>query len=106
MKKETVVLTPNVVFWSVKTIREAQNLTQQDVADAAGIDRKTINRIEKGHHYPTLPVLFAIAIALDVHPLSLLDEDMVHMELDQIAFDQIDFKSKAKSPTKKIGETK
>ena len=72
---------PNIVFWSVKAIREAKNLTQQDVADAAGIDRKTINRIERGHHYPTLPVLFAIAIALDVDAISFLNEDLVAIEV-------------------------
>ena len=74
---DAVFWSPDIVFWSIKTIREARKLTQQDLADAAGIDRKTINRIEKGHHYPTLPILFAIAFELDVPPTILLDEDAV-----------------------------
>ena len=33
----------------VKTRRQAQGLTQQDVADAAGITRQSLARIEQGH---------------------------------------------------------
>lgn len=49
------------------------NLTQEKLADRAGIDRQAVNRIEQGHSSPKVDNLIRIAAALDV-PLSRLVE--------------------------------
>lgn len=55
-------------------IREARlhaNLTQEKLAEAAGLDRQTINRIEQGHASARLDNLLLISDALGV-PLAYL----------------------------------
>jgi transcriptional regulator with XRE-family HTH domain len=50
-------------------IRDARNnrgLTQEGLAEAAGLDRKTINRVEQATHSPRLDHLLLIADALQV----------------------------------------
>jgi transcriptional regulator with XRE-family HTH domain len=42
------------------------NLSQEALAERAGIDRQAINRIELGHQSPILDTLIRIADALDV----------------------------------------
>jgi DNA-binding XRE family transcriptional regulator len=49
--------------WIAAHIRERRyelELTQQEVADAAGTSHSYISRVEKGDHLPTLPVLARI----------------------------------------------
>jgi transcriptional regulator with XRE-family HTH domain len=48
------------------TLREARGLTQQQLADAAGLHRTQINRLEMGHWQPRLPTLRKLAAALGV----------------------------------------
>ncbi|MBX3101544.1 MAG: helix-turn-helix transcriptional regulator [Bacteroidetes bacterium] len=50
----------------IKRLREVASLTQQDVAIMAGVDIRTIQRIEKGEHGMGVPVLIGIAEALGV----------------------------------------
>lgn len=50
-------------------IRDARihvNLSQEKLADRAGMDRQAINRIEQGHQSPILDNLLRIADALGV----------------------------------------
>lgn len=56
----------------VKALRAAKNLTQAELAATAGIDRKTISRIENSHYAPTLTNVFAIAEALGLPARDLL----------------------------------
>jgi len=44
----------------------AGEMTQQQLADAVGVTRQTINAIEGGKYSPTLEVAFEIAAALGV----------------------------------------
>jgi UDPglucose 6-dehydrogenase len=50
----------------VKEKRKSLGLSQARLATKAGIDRKTVNRIEKGHYSPTLNTLVALSSALSV----------------------------------------
>jgi len=50
----------------VRELRKARGLTQHALAESAGIDRKTVNRIENTRYSPTLTNVFAIAEALHV----------------------------------------
>jgi len=56
----------------VREFRKARGLTQHQLAESAGIDRKTINRIENTRYSPTLTNVFAIADALNVPANKLL----------------------------------
>lgn len=47
-------------------LRESHGLTQLQLSELAGIDRKTINRIENGHFSPSIDTLTRLALALQV----------------------------------------
>ncbi|MEU0133414.1 helix-turn-helix transcriptional regulator [Streptomyces sp. NPDC006296] len=51
---------------NVRAARTRAGLTQEGLAGRAGIDRKTVNRIEQATHSPLLDHLLLIADALDV----------------------------------------
>lgn len=61
---------------AIKSFRKSRGLTQEALADKAGLDRKTINRIEKGHYAPTMTNFFQISEALEVEPEELLRADV------------------------------
>ena len=44
----------------VKELRTASALSQQQLAEALGVSRQTINSIEKGRYTPSLPLALAI----------------------------------------------
>ena len=54
------------------TLRAKHDLSQARLAELAGVDRKTINRIENGHFSPALDTLVRLSSALAVTPASLL----------------------------------
>ena len=56
----------------VKEFRKLRGLTQQDLAEAAQVDRKTISRIENSAYSPSLSSIFAIADALEIEAKDLL----------------------------------
>ena len=49
----------------LKSARAAKDLSQQQLADAVGVSRQTINAIEKGDYNPTIKLCIAICRALD-----------------------------------------
>lgn len=48
----------------VKSARAALDLSQQQLADAVGVSRQTINAIEKGDYNPTVKLCIAICKVL------------------------------------------
>ncbi|MCI8910642.1 MAG: helix-turn-helix transcriptional regulator [Oscillibacter sp.] len=48
----------------MKAARAALDLSQQELADAVGVSRQTINAIEKGDYNPTIKLCTAICRAL------------------------------------------
>lgn len=48
----------------LKSARAAKDLTQQQLADAVGVARQTINAIEKGDYNPTIRLCVAICRVL------------------------------------------
>ena len=48
----------------LKSARAAKDLSQQQLADAVGVSRQTINAIEKGDYNPTIRLCVAICKAL------------------------------------------
>ncbi len=48
----------------LKAARAALDLSQQELADAVGVSRQTVNAIEKGDYNPTINLCRAICRAL------------------------------------------
>jgi putative transcriptional regulator len=48
----------------LKAARAALDMSQQQLADAVGVSRQTINAIEKGDYNPTIRLCLAICRAL------------------------------------------
>ena len=48
----------------LKSARAALDLSQQQLADAVGVSRQTINAIEKGDYNPTIKLCLAICRVL------------------------------------------
>lgn len=46
---------------SLKALREARHLTQEEVANAIGVSRQTINAIENDKYDPTLKLAFLLS---------------------------------------------
>ena len=53
-------------------LRSANELSQAFLAELAGVDRKTINRIENGHFSPALDTIVRLSVALGIAPSYLL----------------------------------
>ena len=49
----------------IRTTRRAARLSQEALAERAGMDRQAINRIEQGHAAAYIDTLIRIAAALD-----------------------------------------
>jgi len=51
---------------NIRAERKRQELTQERLGDVAGLDRKTVNRIEQGTHATLIDHLLLLADALNV----------------------------------------
>lgn len=49
----------------LKSARAAKDMSQQQLAEAVGVSRQTINAIEKGDYNPTIRLCLAICRVLD-----------------------------------------
>ena len=49
----------------LKSARSALDMSQQQLADAVGVSRQTINAIEKGDYNPTIKLCIAICKTLN-----------------------------------------
>lgn len=60
---------PNVLFGKrVREIRESKGITQEALAQMAGIDRGYMGHIERGTKNITIKKIYQLASALDVTP--------------------------------------
>ena len=57
----------------LKKLRLERELSQDMLAKKAGIERKTINRIENGHFSPNLSTLLSVCKALKVKTSDVLE---------------------------------
>ena len=64
--------TSHEVGATIRKLREAQGITQEDLAGAVGMMRNNISRIEAAKHRPTLETLERIAKALNVSVVDLI----------------------------------
>lgn len=54
--------------------RQSNDFSQARLGEIAGVDRKTINRIENGHFSPALDTIVRLCVALDVNPSDFLKQ--------------------------------
>ena len=64
-------LQQKVVADQLRKHRIKADQSQEELANLAGIDRKTINRIENGHFSPTLDTITRLCIVLKITPSTL-----------------------------------
>lgn len=59
----------------LKVLRAERDWNQQDLADALGVSRQSVNAIETGKYDPSLPLTFRIAdlFALPIEAIFLRD---------------------------------
>lgn len=61
---------------AVTLARRAKEMSQADLADALGVTQATVSHWEKGHRVPEAEVVGRLARALDVLPLTLVDDSI------------------------------
>ena len=70
--KTKIALQQELVANQLRKLRIEAEMSQDNLAQLAGIDRKTINRIENGHFSPTLDTITRVCIVLNITPSNLL----------------------------------
>jgi putative transcriptional regulator len=70
--KRDVKIMRSVLAERLYDLRSANELSQAFLAELAGVDRKTINRIENGHFSPALDTIVRLSVALGIAPSDLL----------------------------------
>jgi DNA-binding XRE family transcriptional regulator len=71
----TVYASYVVKLTRLRALRERKVLTQQELADKAGITRATLSRLEAGAQNPYPSTIRKLASALSVEPETLMDPD-------------------------------
>lgn len=69
---KTTNIQQSTVRRRMRQLRMDAGISQDNLAKAAGIDRKTVNRIENGHFSPNLDTFFRLCVALDVRPSDIM----------------------------------
>lgn len=59
----------------VRRLRAAQGLTQQQLGNAMGVSRQTINAIETERYTPSLPLAIALARFFAIPVEEMFDDD-------------------------------
>lgn len=63
----------------IKVELAKRDMDQKDLAEAAKIERGTLNRYLKGHRSMPMPVFFRVAAALNVNPGELMERAESHI---------------------------
>jgi transcriptional regulator with XRE-family HTH domain len=62
-----------LVAKNLRRLRQAKGLSQEELADLAGINRNYVGMLEREEHAATVDVLEKLAEVLGVDPVELLD---------------------------------
>ena len=58
---------------NLRRLRKQRELSQEELADEAGIDRTYVSSLERGVYNATIPMIEKLAKALKVEPAALLE---------------------------------
>lgn len=58
----------------IKQLREEQELSQQELADYAELDRSYISDMERGRYNPTLQTIYKLSEILKIKPNKLIEK--------------------------------
>lgn len=58
----------------IRAIRESRDISQEQLADSAGLDRSYVSRLERGLANPSFLAICKVAGALNVHPKELVSD--------------------------------
>jgi XRE family transcriptional regulator, regulator of sulfur utilization len=59
---------------AVRRLRLERGLSQERLAEGAGVSQRYLSVLERGENSPTLNVVFRLCEALDISPSKLLDD--------------------------------
>lgn len=62
-----------IVGGTIRRLRKAAGLSQEALAERAGLALRYVSGVERGEENPSLRSLVALAEALDIHPARLFD---------------------------------
>jgi transcriptional regulator with XRE-family HTH domain len=65
-----------IVARNLRQIRHAKGLSQEELADRAGINRNYVGMLERSEHAATVDMLEQLAVALDVDPAAMFNRDI------------------------------
>lgn len=74
-KLPVVPTLPEVFARNLRALREQRELTQEQLAELAGMHRTFVGAVERGDRNASLRTVQRLATALDVEPHRLLDPD-------------------------------
>lgn len=57
---------------NVRAFRQANDMTQEDLAEKSGFSQQYISDLERGRRNPTIVSLYELALALETMPVELL----------------------------------
>ncbi len=63
------------VATNLRRLRQAKNLSQEEFADRAGINRNYVGMLEREQHAATIDMLEKLAIVLDADPVEFFRRD-------------------------------
>ena len=66
----------------IRKFREANNMTQKQLADKIGVTGSRVSNWEQGVHRPDVDILANICTALNVSPSELLD---IHININELS---------------------
>ena len=67
---------------NLRLLRHRSGLTQEQLADLAGLDRNYVGKLEREDSSPTLTTLEALAVALQIEVESLISRELPAMPKD------------------------
>jgi transcriptional regulator with XRE-family HTH domain len=77
MKKSTHRPTPRLIFAAnLRALRRAQDMSQEALADAAGLSRTYVSSVERGERNIAIDNIGRLAEALGTSAMALLDPDL------------------------------
>jgi transcriptional regulator with XRE-family HTH domain len=62
-----------IVARNLRQIRHAKGLSQEELADRAGINRNYVGMLERSEHAATVDMLEQLAVALDIDPAAMFN---------------------------------